>query len=348
MADKDGEFIVRVQLEGGTSVEGGSAKASSVVGKAKTGELSSKNVAGAAAGALKGLGIVGGIAAIVGIISSFKPLVSMVDGLMKMLSALLMPVGYVIMALLYPILLLLKPIMIAVNQVIMPFFKQAMLLMREGALEKNAAKMGAGANVIMSGISAVIIVLFSSVIQMIGTMLYTTIAEVIGVFSPKTKDYILNTMVPQLNQSVELLTASAITTLAMGVVNLSEQLGTDSTTFINDFTSYLDTAFVSLSDTFVSDVNDALNTTKTDGLMAGYATLNTAVLKEIETFGLDMGVSLEGAFNSMLSALGVSVPSFAKEERARGWISEFYGKVKNYVRSGGTQFETDTLSGRSF
>lgn len=267
-----------------------------------------KDTEGIVKSVLEGMGIGTGMNLIKSILNNFRSLLEMIRNLTKMISLILSPVTDVIMTLLYPVLLILKPIAMAVNQIMLPFLQQAMAFIKEGIAENNSEKVLAGTATIIAGLKAIILYLLGGLIKLISLLFWTVFAEVIGIFSDSAQNFIITNIIPALNGMIDTTIASGMTLLAMKVVDMGSSVGMDMTTFSNNFTGMIDRVFGSLSDKFVKSIAETLKITETMGLIPGFTSLARATGNEWARFAGDASGAIKGAFDSMISALGVNVP----------------------------------------
>ena len=154
-----------------------------------------KSVSKGIDGVLKALGIASLVGILVSLVAGMKTLLNIVSSLFKLVNALLRPIELVISTLLMPILFILKPLVILANQIMAPFIKLALNVMREG-VQKQAAGDVSGAlgafaaagNIALSGLSSVLVVVSSSITKIMIDILFQSAAtflnklfEVIGI-----------------------------------------------------------------------------------------------------------------------------------------------------------------------
>lgn len=173
--------IINGDSVGGGNSGGGSPGSGGAGGRPKDplgGAAMKEQFGGAMSTVLKGLGIASAAALIVGVVSTWKPLINMIELIVKMVGFVLMPIANIVMVLLMPILLMLKPVVQAVNQVMAPFIKNAMEIMKSGAgggLVGMMAATGAASAVLLTGLVAVIVKLLGMVVE----MLFSTIMNLV-------------------------------------------------------------------------------------------------------------------------------------------------------------------------
>jgi len=172
--NKIAEEIVAIKIIGSnmSGITGGSSPSSGGAG----GISSTKGMVSGMGGMLKGLmgslGIASGIGLVVMIVGQFKALLNIVGQIIKMVAMVLKPIADVVMILLMPILMILKPIVQIANQVMAPFIKLSMQLMREGMTRLSngdstgTGAMLSGAMVGIQGLNSVIVALLGGVIKM--------------------------------------------------------------------------------------------------------------------------------------------------------------------------------------
>jgi hypothetical protein len=161
------EEIALIRIINGSVGGGGDSPGSSET-PTKPGSSSKSGFEMSMSSVLKGLGIATAAAAIAQIVSTWKPLINMVEMILKMIGWVLMPIANVVMVMLMPILFMLKPIIQAVNQVMAPFIKDAMQIMKASSGKGLVAmQMGIGAaqSVMMLGLGAIILQLLGMVAQ---------------------------------------------------------------------------------------------------------------------------------------------------------------------------------------
>lgn len=330
----DSEFLVRVQLEGGTGVEGTEASATSVAkdSKGKVKKKPATQVANAVKGVLQGLGIASALSVIVGIVSSFRPLITIVGNILKLITLVLSPIADVLLVLLMPILLIIKPIAIAINQVMLPFVKQGLTFMQEGIAEGDPAKIAAGTATIFAGLQAVIVFLSSQIIEFALVSLLTIAATIVGLFSEEAGRAITDEIIPSVSTLVDSMAALAIAGISANVISLGNEVGSDMSSFTENIVNMIGTVFGGVSEDTLLGISDALNTVNDEGLIPGFADLGTVALDVWGTFGLDMGMAIAGAFTAIIAAF---------EEEVSLQLSGFFEGGKERI----TQFLTNTAVG---
>lgn len=129
----------------------------------------------------------GGIGIIVSALNHFKPIVSLVGNITKMLLEFLRPIADMITILLVPILQALRPILMMVRVLMQPFRALAYKLLGEGGKAMQSGDMGKATalyalafQTLMTGIQAMIMKLFISVLDMAWTGLAQLLSAVAG------------------------------------------------------------------------------------------------------------------------------------------------------------------------
>lgn len=289
-------------------------------------------------GAIKASGIGAAIAFIADVVLSFKPLVSVVTNIAKMVSMLLRPISDAVVILLMPILLLMKPIVRAVNQLMRPFIMLAMQFMRDGEI-------GKATSAILGGLSVVLIKISAELIKLVGGLLITILAEIVGVFSDDAKAKLLDNFLPAFLTLVDDQAAIASAAIVGVTAQLAEVGSEEYDGFIDRSVSAIISAYPNISE----QVKTALDTFKTQAiegdLKNAYKTLTIASVNSIGDFGTRAASALGGAIQAMISALGGSLEDFADSKIANledeGLVAAFgvgvttgilpEGKVKNFI-----------------
>jgi len=186
------EEIVAIKIIGdGFSGSGGSSSSSGSSSVGGAGGML-KGMGGMLKGVMSALGIGSVIGIVVMIAGNLKSLMNIVGSIIKMISYLVKPIADVVMILLMPILLMLKPIVVMVNQIMAPFIKLSMQLMREGMtmmgegnMVGGGMAMGAATQVIMNGLSSVIVALSGNLVNMLielsGQMMTMMLQSMVGI-----------------------------------------------------------------------------------------------------------------------------------------------------------------------
>jgi hypothetical protein len=312
------ELEARIRLEGDRSTEGGN------VGLSK-GFLKDLKVGFKAALGATGLLFV--VELLVSLLTNLKSLTSVISGLFKLISLLLSPIADVVIVFLTPILLILKPIVNVINQVMLPFFKQAMVFMREGVAEGDPLKIAAGAQTILLGLGAVITTLSAGIIKLIGDIFLTGIAEIVGIFSLSGKETILNEIIPAFDNFMNDITAVGVSAFGAQVIALGERVGSDTTVFQNDFLSMIQNVF-SVDEDMTKAIDESFNTVRDEGIIKGMAELLEATGLAWDSFKSDGELGIDNFFKAIFDAIdtvsGFELPSFGNaEDNNVGFFQKF-------------------------
>lgn len=289
----------------------------------------SSSIASGMKGVLEGLGIGSGIQIIAGIIKSFQPVLNIVSSVMKVLGVLLSPVSDLIIGLLIPIILIFKPIAIALNQIMMPFLLQAIAFFKVGAETGDATATALGFSTLLSGLNAVIIVIFAEILELVLTSGLSLIASIVGLFSSSGETFIRDELMGNISGLVETAAAAAIAGMALNIIDLNKMIGLDMTKFETGVLNSIGSIFTNVSEDYILQIGEAMKDVEENGLGTGMATLSAATLAEWANFATDGSNAITSAFETMRNAiLGISSPSTSSNgSEGNGSTNSFFSRA---------------------
>lgn len=197
MAD---EFVIKIIPDGIDTSSGGSGGSTGGINTGGVGKMGK-----AFQGAIKALGIASLVGLVAKMVSSFSALLNVVGSIGKLISLIFKPIADALMILLMPLLYLMKPIVLALNELMRPFIKLSLDVMKQGAKMLQAGETQAGleafggaAAIVISGLSTIIVALTSQLLKLFFTIATNSIGSLFG-FSEET----INNAVSNINTFID-------------------------------------------------------------------------------------------------------------------------------------------------